>query len=511
VAARAIASTRSKLVLPDHWPILILATIQVACQLYILSFSVEAITSSITIDDTYYYLQTAWNVKELGFPTFDGIHRTNGFQFAWFVVVMVLAYVAPTKATLLYTTLAVCFLLNTLAYIPIWRIGIAMKRQSLAIFMGTLWLFVTLGSGVYMIGMENSLHAFVFWLSIWQIMLCLVRLKNKDSVSFTGLVAVLTLNAWTRVEAGLFSAFFFLLVVVASHRELDSPSDKAAWYRQVTGSVAVSFSGLFLMLAFFKLTGGTFLPISALVKQEWASWNYFFAGRIGFPGLLLLLLLAPIGWAINQLYLPANRQVRSLMKVWFVLLAGVIIHLMLTERTRAYSHYSWYLSPAIIFLIVTGGITLDWTGNVLTRRFQLSTGRHYQMITSLFLIGATIMLFYTHTRLVNPLYQTRYQVASWMHDNLPDEFVCASWNAGQFGYYSGHTIVNLDGLINGLDYYKRVITGPLDWSEFIEEKGVHCIVDYGDRIQGRTGFTLMEEFPIVGLPDRKFYIWHVDH
>ena len=44
-------------------------------------------------DDFYYYLVTAKNFIELGFPTFDTINLTNGFQPLWFLFIVLLTYI----------------------------------------------------------------------------------------------------------------------------------------------------------------------------------------------------------------------------------------------------------------------------------------------------------------------------------------------------------------------------------------------------------------------------------
>jgi hypothetical protein len=68
------------------WIVLGVAVVQFGLQLSLLARGVEYVASSLTIDDTYYYLQTAWNTKRLGFVTFDGLHDTNGVQLLWFVM-----------------------------------------------------------------------------------------------------------------------------------------------------------------------------------------------------------------------------------------------------------------------------------------------------------------------------------------------------------------------------------------------------------------------------------------
>lgn len=66
-------------------------------QLTLLLKPIEEITTLLTIDDTYYYLLTAWNLKAVGFATFDGINSTNGVQFLWFTLLAGLAYLVSTK------------------------------------------------------------------------------------------------------------------------------------------------------------------------------------------------------------------------------------------------------------------------------------------------------------------------------------------------------------------------------------------------------------------------------
>jgi hypothetical protein len=81
-----------------------LAVVQLILQVSLLTKGMEYAALSLIIDDTYYYLQTAWNAKMLGFVTFDGLHPTNGVQLLWFVVIFLLALLAKSKAVLLFTT-----------------------------------------------------------------------------------------------------------------------------------------------------------------------------------------------------------------------------------------------------------------------------------------------------------------------------------------------------------------------------------------------------------------------
>ena len=74
--------------------IVILAVVQFIVQLSLLTKGMEYAAASLIIDDTYYYLQTAWNAKVLGFVTFDGLHTTNGVQLLWFAIIYLLQFSA---------------------------------------------------------------------------------------------------------------------------------------------------------------------------------------------------------------------------------------------------------------------------------------------------------------------------------------------------------------------------------------------------------------------------------
>ena len=164
--------------------IVVLAVVQFSIQVSLLTKGMAYAATSLVIDDTYYYLQTAWNAKMLGFVTFDGLHTTNGVQLLWFVIIYLLAMVVKTKAGLLFSTLAFSFLLNGLCYLIILRLGTILKQPVLALFMASLWALQSLPFRIYSMGMENSLHALVFWCVIWQSVEFLIQVQNKNRPNF---------------------------------------------------------------------------------------------------------------------------------------------------------------------------------------------------------------------------------------------------------------------------------------------------------------------------------------
>ena len=81
-----------------------LGAIQFAIPLTYVAGGAARINAFLTNDDTYYYLQTAWNARHLGFVTFDGINATNGVQFLWFSILYGLTFLADDKLAFLRIT-----------------------------------------------------------------------------------------------------------------------------------------------------------------------------------------------------------------------------------------------------------------------------------------------------------------------------------------------------------------------------------------------------------------------
>jgi hypothetical protein len=249
------------------------AVVQFALQISLLARGVKYAAVSLTIDDTYYYLQTAWNAKMLGLVTFDGLHTTNGVQLLWFVIIFLLAMLAKSKAVLLFTTLAVSFLLNGLCYLIIIKIGAVLKQPVLALVMASLWALQSLPFRIYSMGMENSLHALVFWCVIWQSVEFLIRVQNKDKPNFWGLTVVLILVVWTRLDSAFISAVLFTFCVgMLAYKYRNNLKLMLQMHgRAIASSMILAGFGLTALLTAFWLMGDSFLPVSALVKTSGAA------------------------------------------------------------------------------------------------------------------------------------------------------------------------------------------------------------------------------------------------
>jgi len=488
-----------------------LTVLQLAAQLSLLLKGTDYIVATLTIDDSYYYFQTAWNTTQFGFPTFDGLHATNGVQLLWFWVLVLIALFSPTKIIFLYLALAAGFLLNALSYLAIWKLGVTLKRPTLSLLMVSLWALLSLGSLAYSRGLENSLHALVFWMVIWQSAAFLIQLYQGKRPSYLGLTIVLILNVWARLDAAVFSVILYSYCVFAAFKQGSLQITQRRDATRVIGSSLLAVGGMLVQLLAFRWMGGSFLPVSALVKSSGSIWEPQIIETIiglGMPaslpvalGLVLLLTFIVIDrYTRSDWTIEVNWAWRGL---WYVLLVSSVIHLIILAPGGV---PYWYRSPEYIFWIVTLATIAD-------RLYQIVTQKGFRSLARLSLVGACSLailaggiIFGRRLSLYySDLYASRYKVAVWMSEQLPNDIVCASWNAGQLGFFSERTVINLDGLINSADYYHRVLNGPISLETYLGENGVNCIVDYTiERVPEI--YPVLHEFPTDSRPIR---IWEV--
>jgi hypothetical protein len=514
-----------------------LGAIQFILQLCVLANGVEYIMSSLTNDDAFYYLQTAWNIKKFGFVTFDGLHATNGVQLLWFGILALLGVFIPTKTAFLFASLILCFLLNIFCYLIIYKLGKILKRPIFSLFLAGLWSMLSFTTDIYSIGMENSLHAFIFWCVIWQVMVFLMRVRDKQTPNFLALTFVLILNAWTRLDSAFFSVILYVYcIAVLAYNTRSFRLFLQKNIRGIVSSCLFAGMGAIVLLAGFWLMGGSFLPVSALIKSSVTTWGWgtealkrlmeilifsvpqvrFFIPPIvfGLVGLASLLILIGVWSAKLCSY---SKELVVLRNLWFCLLGAVVFyHIVIIVFGMYYPlTYIWYRSPLFIFWIITFSLTANIPQDItLFKRFNDATHRVLLGFSLLIVVisglGFPVRVIATTNR--TNIHTIRYNAALWISENSPPDAIYASWNAGELGYFCNRTLINLDGLINSIDYYENVLQGSVLLSDYLYENKVDYIVDY---YEGKLKLLPSRSTVIHAFPKSKrgkwLRIWKIPH
>ena len=487
---------------------------------------------SLIIDDTYYYLQTAWNAKMLGFVTFDGIHPTNGVQLLWFGIIFLLAILAKTKAVLLFTTLTVSFLLNGLCYLIILKIGTILKLPVLALFMASLWALQSLPFRIYSMGMENSLHALVFWCVIWQSVEFLTRVQKKEKPNFWGLTVVLILLVWTRLDSALLSAvlFTFCVGMLAYTYRHDLSLFSQRHGRAIASSSFLACFALLAQLTSFRLMGDSFLPVSALVKTDGVGRGMSTEAveklvelvTLGMPSIiqgrlpaLVLILLGFFGILLvigARVAIPnPSKELSAFLNLWSCVLVGELLyHIYIAASGVEYTPYFiWYRSPSFIFWIITASLLAFFTFEYVKRiQYIPNIFTWMPVALSLLIFSVALYMFARSINFTSKLYTARYHAALWIAENSSPDTIFAAWNTGQLGFFSNRTFINLDGVINNVDYYERVLRGSIPLTNYLSENKVDYLVDY-DIYDSIPAFPVVRTFPINDGSGRSIHIWQV--
>lgn len=512
--------------------VIFFALVHLTIQLGLLARGVEYLAVSLVIDDTYYYLQTAWNTKLLGFVTFDGLHATNGVQLLWFAIILFLAMLAKTKTALLFATMAVSFLLNVLCYLFILKIGAVLKRPTLALFMAGFWALQSLPFRIYTMGMENSLHALVFWCVIWQTAVFLIRVKRRDKPNFLGLTFVLILNAWTRLDSALLSAilYSFCMVMLAYTYRYDLRLFLQRHIKAIAGSSFLAGLGLVAQLTAFRLMGDSFLPVSALVKTSAAGRGLgtepfdkfvevlllgmpsMIQGRFPAP-ILVLLGISGILLVIGARVAIPNHseELWAFLNLWSCLLAGELVYeiYIALSGVEYTPYFIWYRSPSFIFWIITASLLAFFTFH--HTKLVKNTSKFIKWAPigfSLLIFTVAIYMFSRSINFTSKMFAARYNAAVWIAENSPPNTTFASWNTGQLGFFSNRTFINLDGVINNVDYYERVLLGSIPLTDYLFENKVDYIVDY-DLYDSIPDFPVVHAFPFNDGSGRSIQFWQV--
>jgi hypothetical protein len=512
--------------------IAILAVVQFIIQVSLLAKGMQYAAASLIIDDTYYYLQTAWNAKVLGFVTFDGLHTTNGVQLLWFVIIFLLAMLAKSKAVLLFSTLAVSFLLNGLCYLVILKIGAVLKQPILALFMASFWALQSLPFRIYSTGMENSLHALVFWCVIWQSVEFLIRVQKKERPNFWGFAIVLVLVVWTRLDSALISAILFTFCVgmLAYSYRHNSRLFLERHSRALAGASFLAGLGLIVQLTAFRLMGDSFLPVSALIKTSGTGPGSDIESvdklvgvfTLGMPSILQgrfpILALVALGISGILLVILArvairdhSDEMRSFLNLWLCLLVGEIIYYVYVavSGVEYRPYFIWYRSPSFIFWIIAGSVIALFAFEYIALLKLPSNFIRWAPVGFSFVVFAVATYMFARSiNFTSKLYAARYGAALWIAENTSPDTIFAAWNTGQLGFFSNRTFINLDGVINNVDYYERVLRGSQPLTDYLSENKVEYIVDY-DTYDSIPDFPVVRTFAINDGTGRSIQIWRV--
>lgn len=452
------------------------------------------LASKIFLDDSFMYLETAWQTAINHFVTFDSKHPTNGVQFLWFLIIFFAAIFSPTKIAFLYFVYGLIFALIGSIYLAIWRTGTLMSdtRRVFTMLMTLMWTFVVADRQNQMFsGMESALHMATLWFCLAAGMTALIqsnrdkRFPDKWFFIFTlGVVAV----TWSRIDSALFSLSLYLYVSYNLYTQFAKYREIA---RRYVVSIFVALIGALIQIGFFYFSGRTFLPISGLVKvtavgpeisAEW--WVRIISIISPFAKLfeetnVFFLLLQTLVFSV-LLGLVILRAIRSSLPLRYLYgfagsLGGVIPVYAAIVGPFHEPEWRWYLSPVFLFYIIgISALFYESWGQVAAR--ILSKRSVVILIGISISLTIVFVMFYSHRTISH--FRVRVEVAQFLKRTTDPDVILAAFNAGQLAFFSDRHTINLDGLVNSRSYFEDVFNRPNYIVKYLRDNNVRYIVDY---------------------------------
>ena len=400
-------------------------------------------------DDAFYYILLASHRVQEGLWSFDGHAPATGFHllYAYFLtLIFSISHEIPWKN--LYLLIAI---------LATFSIGFSVYRLSKAIqnLFGELapyWLALPFLSPIVLMQSTNLMES---WLVILFAMFTVVGVINTSRLSLSviiGLILIGVGGSFSRSDYGMLPGVIFLCLLVQGRDEAHRLAFAKA-FLILLGAV----SGVLLGLLHNRLISNHFLQASAQIKLYWSKMNghdvmapiglmkdivFPFNGKIPlaiFSALCIAYLLVLFFRFIRQF-----RKTRQI-SIQLTILAScflTIIGYILFYRHNSLALQTWYVANLVVPIsILFAGIYYQFknakSGLLISGIFSL-----YVMIGAL----SVSSLAWSHQ---GGMMQAGIAMKDFLvKSNLPISTRIGAWNAGIVSYFSGATIVNLDGLVN---------------------------------------------------------------
>ena len=432
--------------------------------------------AGVVPDDAFYYLQIARNIARTGFSSFDGVHATNGYHPAWMGALALCALIFRDPDTLLRVCLLTAFsfhLLSSWALLGAFKHWMSAPAARLG---ATLWLLNPLPISLAVQGMEASIYvcALAFALRLYAARIH-PALSQGESPRYGDLALFgggLSLCFYGRTEAVIIAAFAMAAIGLAL---LQRPS---ALLRMFTlgGSFATGIAPWFV---YTYLSTGSLVQGSGAMKMLWAreagsagtlhkvivATHYVFGQWLSFPLEDVVAgnaapgaLRGAIAFAGCVMLVCALRRAATHAETRaYALVAGCLLLATFVSGSVygflfADSQYWYKAQPGFVLFVVSYGSLVA----TLSRRSTLPAALN-QLTWAASTLLALVSLARVATLSSYP-WQRDVLVSQRRFDALvPAGQNIGCFNAGIPGFFSDHTIVNLDGLVNNsvLPYYQQ--------------------------------------------------------
>lgn len=426
-------------------------------------------------DDAYYYFQVAENLGKGHGPTMDKLNDTNGFHPLWLALLVPFFGLAedPTSTGIVLTQLLILVLLAASAVI-LFRL-LAERFSLTTALLGVSALAFPEYRNVAMAGVEGAIALPLFLLVARELIHRPERLELPVSRNDAQLGFLLALTMLARLDA-VFLLFVIsgILCVRAWRDSSPSLTNKVAnvWSK----GIAVFWPVLILVLPYLiwnEVRFGHVVPISGLLKSTFPApdptWSYLHKHW----EYVMLLAMASGGWMLGRIRGPWKDPFRTAVGA---LIAGALLHLLYTLLFMDgvfWWHYVSYISAG---LLGVGFLAEPMVARSPTMVQRMSVVAAVLLMVAAIVVSMTRRLPDGQLAIESGTRLATRRAADWVRNNLPEDAILGMKDSGAVTFYSRRRVVNLDGVINNLEYQRRKCTG--EFEAYLHEVGVDYIVQH---------------------------------
>jgi hypothetical protein len=459
-------------------------------------------------DDAFYYFVIARHVVNGQGSTFDGLTLTNGYHPLWLLSILpvfALRNLGPDMRVHLVLSLGA--LLDVLTCYLLYRVASRMSMRSAAGLIAALFYGLNTMNTLQAVngletGLAGTLVAASWWGALrleerptlgraagWGVLVGLMLLARTDYVILAlclGLYLLVRLPVKTGVRAVMAAAAVSVIVA----------SPWLVWSQVHVGSV-MQVSGVAVPYAVHQrhiMRHGHSLQAwisgalnTLLYHQSWLRGDF-----TGTPPLVGLAWWAVVAVAGGRSWLRGNFT-----WIWpWLPMAVAATGLVLVHTLIRWYPRPWYFVASAQALAVglgVGIVEMSKTGPLLT------WGRRASSLALTILIFASLASWVLIWQIGLYPWQDRMLAATnWITHNTPEDEIVASLNAGIYGYYSEHTVVNLDGVVNPAAYAaireRRLFS-------YMQTASVYHFIDFDHALNNEYGV-----FMGAGYPEGLVYV-----
>jgi hypothetical protein len=420
----------------------------------------------LNVNDTFYYYQIAKNLAAGKFSTFDGVELTNGYHplWAWLLAPFFLFDPSPD---------------HVLAWLKNWELillggATLCAAAALRTLRGVAWFmlpvpFVLLKSRPLIVGMEGACAVLVIALTMWLVPFALARPSSRGR--WLACAIVLGALPYARLELVAATVVATVALVLYVRRAGIRPG-LPAWQFATIVLGLVGFYFLFSQLVF-----GLPVPVSGLLKRYWSERHFEAHGGYDFVANLgamwdaslqrsrlcvaaALLALPALSW-LDHRHRARERAPEHGLDIVLLAFSACLFarfaYAVLTTRPF-FALYDWYFAPTQFLgaCLVT----------LAAHRVYRATARIAPLMSMTVLLVAVLAVpqpRWTATTSLRDLQTAEgadweladYHTARWMQAQLPKTTVVGSTDAGIFAFFTDLRVINLDGLVNSADFYRK--------------------------------------------------------